>query len=643
MSNTISRRIYDFLKDYPPFNLIEKKELLAITDQIVVQYKKPGDIIFKKGDPPSAYFYVVKEGAVQLIDENENGSILVEQCDEADIFGIRPLLAAEAYALTAAVEEETLLYAIPTACFNQIIKNEPKVAFHMAISFAADANPMRTGRAARSLTTFNSNTHEEGTLIEIQSVKQSKKPVTCTVQESIRSAAAIMTQKAVGSIIIVNDQYWPIGIVTDKDLRAYVATGEVALDKSVEKIMSSPVVTIKPELSIADVQIKMIRHKVHHLCLTEDGTDKSPVVGVISEHDLLVLRGNNPAVLIREVFRTGSTDGLKEIRLRADVLLEKYLQQEVSIAYISTILSEINDAIIVRCIELSLEEMEREGNGPAPVDFCWLALGSEGRQEQLLKTDQDSALVFGYNEKGSLENDRQFFLDLARMVTAKLNYIGFDYCPADMMASNPAWCLRLDEWKRQFSKWILEPTAKAVLHSNIFFDYRPVYGNYKLSKELTDHIFIELDKQTLFLTHMAKYAVENPPPLTFFRNFVIEKSGEHKNEFDIKARAMMPLTDAARLLILGARVENVNNTFRRFEKLATLEPKNSELFEAAADAYEILIRYRTLQGLKNNDSGRFFDPADLTKMQRLNLRNSFTPIAKLQSLIETRFQIAFIR
>lgn len=176
-----------------------------------------------------------------------------------------------------------------------------------------------------------------------------------------------------------------------------------------------------------------------------------------------------------------------------------------------------------------------------------------------------------------------------------------------------------------------------------FFDYRPVFGNKELAEQLTEHIFTDVEKQRIFLAFMAKNALKNPPPLSFFRNFVVEKSGEHKDEFDIKKRAMMPLADAARVLTIEARVGKVNNTFKRFEKLAELYPTNKDLFEQAADAYEILMRYRTLQGLRNKDSGRYFKPSELNKMQRAQLRNSFQPITDLQSLLTVRFQLNYIQ
>jgi CBS domain-containing protein len=341
-------------------------------------------------------------------------------------------------------------------------------------------------------------------------------------------------------------------------------------------------------------------------------------------------------VIIREIQRSEQVAQLADLRERAEQLLYKYLHQEVSIAYIAEIMSQVNDAIIERAIELALEN-----RSAPPVAFCWLGLGSEGRKEQLLRTDQDNALVFADVEKEAYEEVKAYFLDLAREVTASLEACGFEYCPAEMMASNPRWCLSLSQWEQQFSHWIFEPGNQEILYANIFFDYRPVYGHTELAQALTEHIFECLDGRQLFLNFMAQHATKSPPPLSFFRNFIVEDDGEHKDEFALKKRAMMPLTDIARILTLEARLPGINSTIERFERLAELNDENKAVFEMAADAYEVLMRIRALQGLKNKDSGRFVRTEDLTKMQRVLLRNSFRPVKKLQETLRLRFQLNF--
>jgi CBS domain-containing protein len=644
MENTIAQRIKDFMKDYPPFNLIDKKDLKWLAERVVVKYFTPGQTVFNQGDDPGQYIYMVREGAVHLYRQEGEKQILLDECDEGDVFGIRPLLAKEPYATTAKAEEESIVYAIHIGGFEKFAEVNPRIMMYLARTFAASARSKYDGQVKGKLFLHNDQLVDSNfPLLEVQSIETKKAPITCGPNATVQQAALIMTDNEVGSIIVTNESKKPLGIITDRDLRKKIATGIVPLETPVSEIMSSPVVTVSPNMTVADVQILMIRHKIHHLCITEDGTSNTPAAGVISEHDLLVIQANNPAILIREIKRSNSGEQIRGLREKAEVLLKKYIYQEVSILFISTIMSEINDSIIVRAIEMSITDMEREGYKKPEADFCWLGLGSEGRREQLLRTDQDNALIFEDVAEEDYKSTKAYYLELSGRVTRILNEAGFKFCPADMMASNPKWCLSLQEWKETFEAWIFQPVPKALMHSTIFFDYRPIYGKIELSDALSESIFEYLNRQTIFLSFLAKNAMENPAPLSFFRNFVVERSGEHKNEFDIKARAMMPLADAARVLTLSHRVSKVNNTVRRFQKMAELEPQNKELYIQAADAYETLMRYRALQGLKNLNSGRFFNPSELNKMERLNLRNSFQPIDELQSLLNLRFQLAYLR
>lgn len=643
MDNVIPQRIFDFMKAYPPFNLLPDDTLMQVSERVQVQYKKPQSVVFEQGGEPGLHIFMVREGAIQLFRETEADTILVEQCDEGDVFGIRPMLAEEAYALTAKAAEETLLYAINIEGFRQVLEAHPQVAYYLASTYAAGAGERyKVANSAQLFLDRQETPNESFALMEVQSLERSKAPVTCTKLTTIQEAAQIMSEQEVGSIIVVDTGRAPIGIMTDKDLRRKVATGQISLEAPVADIMSSPVITMPPNVTVADVQIEMVRHRINHICLTEDGTDRSPVAGVLSEHDLMVMQGNNPAILIREIRRCREALRLREIRERAEQLLKTYIHQEVAIGFISTVMTEVNDEIIIRCLKLSEAAMAAEGKPKPKAGYCWLALGSEGRGEQLLRTDQDNALVFEAVPPADYEATKAFYLDLASRATSLLHEVGFQYCPADMMASNPAWCLSLPEWKQQFSHWIQKPEPQAVMYCTIFFDFRPIHGLRTLSEALTEHIFQALDNQDIFLVYLGKNALQNPPPLTFFRNFVVESSGDHKDEFDIKARAMMPLADAARLLMLHAREGQVNNTFRRFGRLAELEPNNRELYEQAADAYEVLMRYRALQGLKKQNSGRYFNPSGLTKMERINLRNTFRPIKELQTLLNTRFRLALL-
>lgn len=642
MSNQVAHRIYDFLKDIPPFSFVDDTAaLLRIAAKVEVRYQPVGTVIFNPGETPNERFYVVREGAVELF-STEAEEKLVERFGEGEVFGIRPILAEDNYIFRARAAEETLLYAINTKGFRDLLPNYPELTRYLATSMAGSSRYNLEYRAAQKNKSSNDSLALD--LHELQSISQARAPVTCQADARIVAAAKIMTTENVGSIIIIDQKRFPVGIITDRDLRSKIATGAVSNQALVGEIMQGPVICIGQGSSVADAQIEMVRYGINHLVMTEDGTDKSALTGVISKHDLLVLQGNNPAVLVRAIGRAKDASYLRELRERAENLLQTYLDKEVSIAFITTVMTQINDEIIRKCIKLALARMQADGRGNPPALFDWLALGSQGRGEQLLRTDQDNALIFEDVPQNRFNAVKDYFLQLASYASEFLHNVGFEYCPGDMMASNPQWCLPVSSWKKQFSHWMSENTAENMLHTSIFFDYRGVWGDGSLPAKLTNHIFTEMEgSRARFLASLSMAALDNPSPLTFFRNFVVERSGEHKDQFDLKSRVMRPLTDAARVLTLEAMLAGQNSTIHRYLRLAELEPQNEELYRSCAEAYEFLVRLRAIMGLRRGDSGRYLSPKELTRIQRLLLRNSFDPVKEIQSLLELRFQVNFLR
>lgn len=635
MKNTIAERIYDFLKNFPPFDVLEKEQLFKIASNVKVTYIEKDNFVFKQEENPHAYFYVVKDGAIGLYRDMDNEQILVDICDEGDIFGLRPLIQNDLYLMSAKANEESVLYAVSVEILKEIIQTNEKVKKFLIASFSSNIKtPYAKGTNGQLFANIEMHTSNTS-FTEIQSAEFSKNPVTTLKTSTIKEAAQIMSDKRVGSILIVENKN-PIGIITDKDLRSKIATGLVSIDESVTAIMSSPVKTFKQKITVAEAQIAMIKNKITHLCITKDGTTHSELIGVLSEHDIVILHGNNPSLLIKKINRAKEVTALKYIREKTSNLLLGYIEQNIPITFISQIISEINEAITIKAIELSIEEMDKE----PPVKFGWLALGSQGRKEQLLMTDQDNALVFEDVSPDKYMPTKQYFLQLAKKVTEKLNVIGFEYCPANMMASNPNWCLSLSEWKNQFDTWIKSPTEDAIMMCTIFFDYDLVFGDKKLVNAMSDSIYESINSFEIFLNFLGRNALRNPPPIGFFRQFLVENDGAHKDQFDIKSRAIMPLVDAARLLILSHNVKDKNNTISRFKKLIKLEPKNEDLYLSCIDSFKILLQFRTNQGLKSNDTGRYVDLNNLNKFEKLKLKGCFKPITAIQELLNIRYNLA---
>ena len=635
-NNTISLRIFDFLKNYPPFNILEKGQLETLCTQVHVLHIEKDNPIFSQNDSPHPNFYVVKEGAIGLYRHLDADEVLVDICDAGDVFGLRPIIQQDLYRMDARANQESMLYAIPINILKTFIDTNEKVNKYILASFSTNLSSPHQSKNGSLFADVESLHNSENAYSDIQQANFSSHPVTCPPATTIQKAATLMAEKRVGSILIATKNK-PLGIVTDKDLRIKVATGKVKIQEPIDTIMSSPVITESPELTIAEAQIAMVKNQITHLCITENGTVDSPIAGILSEHDIVVQHGNNPSVLIKKLKRSKSTPNLKYVREKASHLLERYMEQQVPISFASHIMAEINDLITQKAIEIALKKMPT----PPPTEFAFLALGSQGRKEQLLITDQDNALIYDDISENQ-EQVKAYFLELSTKTTTILHEVGYAYCPANMMASNPDWCLSATEWNKQFKKWISTPTEEAIMLCTIFFDFELVYGNAELVEKLGENVYSSIKEHEIFLNFLGRNALLNPPPLSFFKQFVVEHNGEHKNQFDLKSRSLMPLIDGARLLIFSHHVQKTNNTLERFKKLSELEPENKDLYHSCMDAFKVLLRYRTEEGIRHKDSGRYIDIKNLGKSERLKLKAAFKPIKALQDLIRVRFNLSQI-
>ena len=634
MKNTISQRVADFLKNFPPFSFLQQRELELISEQISILYKEKDSVIFAENEETHDSFYVVHKGAVALR-ANLKTDIL-DMCDEGDIFGLRPLIANENYKMEARAFEETILYAIPIAVFKPYALENKAVGNFLIESFASNTlNPYSNSHRGKL---YGEEIPDADTkLLDLQPVKYSKKLISCSPTNTAQEIAEIMLKKNVGAILVVEDTL-PVGIITDKDLRNKIVTGEFPITTMASQIMTSPVITYPTKMTITQAQMAMMKSDISHLCLTKDGTTNTKAVGMLSKHDVMVSIGNNPSVLLRAVKRAKKFKKIKLIRANIIHLLQGYLDQNIPMTLTSKIISELNDACTKQVISIVLKKMDT----PPPVKFAWLALGSQGRSEQLLQTDQDNALVYEDVAEELEAPTKKYFSELATRINKGLFEIGYDYCPAEMMASNPNWCLSLSEWKSKIHHWITNTGKNEVLLSFIFFDYSLSYGDNELVNNLSDFIFENVKANPVFYVHLVSGALQSPSPTGFFREFLLEQDGAHKDFFNIKNRALMPLADAARVLILSHSVKSISNTAERFEKLAEIEPTNSELYLACAYSYKVLLKFRTKQGLLHNDSGQYISLNTLSKAEKIKLKSTFKTIKELQEVIRVRFNASNI-
>ncbi|MGY5354544.1 DUF294 nucleotidyltransferase-like domain-containing protein [Wenyingzhuangia sp. IMCC45467] len=634
MKNTIAERITDFIKMYPPFDNLPYNDLYKLSEEIRVIYLDKDETLYNQGKPPKEHFFIVNQGAIRIYRQEGEKSIEVEMCDEGDVLGLRPLIVSENYTLNAKAYEESIVYAIPIENFNKQFENNPEVSKYLITRFASNsATRFSQEDNERIFADYKRTTNTDYFSSKISNLMTLA--VCCNHKATIQEAAKTMSENKISSIFVLKKDK-PAGVITNKDLLHKVATGKFTIDQNVKKIMSSPVVSASPNISIAEAQIMMLKNKIGNVCVTKDGTPDSKLLGMLTQQDIVASLSNNPAVLMKQISRARTIARLRDLRQQLNELLQRYINQHISFTHTLTVVAELNETITQKAVEISIKELDKT----PPVRFAFFALGSQARKEQLVPTDQDNAIIFENVPDNKLENIRSFFIELATLINKNLHSIGYEYCPAEMMASNPKWCLSKKEWEDQFKDWIFNPTEKNILLSSIFFDFNFVYGDKELVNDMTAVVHESTENNSRFYMFMAKDALKSPSPLGFFRQFLVDQDGAHKDHFNIKQRALMPLIDAARILTLQHNLQGINNTAERYYKLREIEPQNAEIYEACAYAFKALLKYKTKNGLTTlgEDDGKFIKLENLSKSDKVKLRRCFKPIKSIQEVITIRFQ-----
>jgi CBS domain-containing protein len=633
MENAISQRIANFLKEYEPFNYLNYDDLIRIVSTIRVLNLEKHKSLFQINDALHDSFYVVASGIIHLTVISDAEETLLNKCYPGDIFGLRPFFAKNNYQMTAKAREECLVYAIPIVAFKPFVAQNSNVLDFLLESFAVNTKNNLDSQNKGLISDNVNYVDKQSDMLYFQSLNYNKTPLKISFDTIIKDAAQLVTDNMFDSAL-VTDQSYPIGIVTDQDFRSKVATGRYPLTSTINKIMASPVITVIENISVAEAQLVMLKHNVTHLCVTKDGTDKSEVKGIISEHDLVVAQANNPGILLKEIKRSQTAKQLKAVRNNLTDIIQSSLNKNIPLIHINNIVGEITLAIVKRAVEQAILDL-----GSPPARFAWLSIGSQGRKEQLLLSDQDSVLVFEDVSEEKYRDVKDYFLRLSKKATAILEIVGFFSCPKGHISSNRMWCKSLSEWIKQYNSWLNNPGENSNEISSIFFDYEMAFGDQKIEDAITETIFNNIKNKVLFFDYLGNDTLKKPTPLNFFKKFNVEEEGENKGKFDIKTRAILPLVDGARMLVLSNNIKGVNSTYLRFKQLAMIDPKFSEIYLNCADAFIVLSKFRTLEGMKNDNDGQFINLEELSKIDKEKLKNALNPMKELEDLIKDKFQL----
>ncbi|EAT12766.1 cyclic nucleotide-binding/CBS domain-containing protein [Bermanella marisrubri] len=602
--------IRDFLLECIPFDELPIEEVNRITQFIEISYHRQGTE-FTQEDHDTG-LRIVHNGAVELRDKNNK---LVDRFGEGISFNIAGLNREES-GIKATLIEDSLLYFLPESRYQELRQN-----YRYFDRFFNSQRSRRVRRAARHEPNPNEMMRPIADLM-------SGEVFSITPNTSIQSCAAQMSEERISSMLIMeNDRL--LGIVTDRDIRSRAVAQSLSYEAEVSVIMTEQPKYIEASKSLFDATLYMTQSGIHHLPVQEDGK----IVGVISASDLMIAKQDDPVYLVQHISRQQDVAGLKAVTDNLPNLLVQWVHAGIRAHQVSHIYTAVSDAVAVRLIELAEQEL-----GPAPVPYCWLGFGSQGRAEQLLGADQDNGLLISDEMQPEHE---EWFYKLAHRVCDGLNECGYDYCKGKVMATTDEWRQPLKNWKQTIDKWTRSPTDDAVMRVSIFFDLRAIHGDAELCKHLQAYMLQKTSSNSIFLAALAQNALGNLPPLGIFRRFVVEHNGEHKDELDLKKRGILPIIDVVRLQSLAHKVTAVN-TIDRLQALEKCKAMNKKDSRNLQDALQVIMQARLQNQAEQVRLGKkpnnYLDPDEIGKLLRKQLKDAFSVVQDAQQAAKINFR-----
>lgn len=591
----------EFIRKIKPFSFLDEQELDLILSGLEVEFYAKGREIYRKGEP-HGHVFVVYSGLVGLMDEGTT----VDCLSRGEVFGVISLLDYP-YILTALALEDTICYLIATRQFKAVFdRNERFATFFLTFI-------SKQFRSFRSIAADRRMLEEASFSIDIERMIY-KKPVVCPPSATIAHAVEQMDERAVSSIVVVDDALRPIGILTHKDLRRVILQGSAS--NLVTQFMSRPVRTISTRTTVFDALTTMIELGIDHLVVTRD----EQVTGVVTRKDIQVYLEPSSSIvsLYRKISKAASIEELSVLYGNLSQSVAKLGLTGPGFFELARMIASVNDAIVAKVVKLSTQPVN-EG------DFLWLHAGSSGRREQVLITDQDNAVIVSGETP----------LPTAERVTQVLAGMGIPVCPGSYMASNPLWNQPIEVWRRYFRQWFEDPSPEHLRYLSIWLDLRPIWGNEGLYGELVAEIRSSVTREAV--AGLAYDAILIEPPLGIFGII-----GLHRG-VDLKTYGIYPIMNGVRVLAVEQGFIDVTGTRERLARLGEAgvieEAMGHDLMEAFGFLQDLRLRRQARALLDQSETWNVVKAKELTRTDLLVLKESLKVVASFQRFLMGRFGV----
>lgn len=459
--------------------------------------------------------------------------------------------------------------------------------------------------------------------------------VTCTADAPLLEVVRTMRENGISCVIVVADGM-PQAIFTDRDLRnKVVAEDRSPADLKVADVMNAPLAVIGEDDVLYEALYRLSCHRIHRLVVV-DGAGR--LAGVVTDTDILRLQANSPHQLALDIGRAGSIDELRQLHGRIQQLVLQLSAIGIAVREMVRLIARLNDQLLIRLIGL----LRADKHCDLPERFAFVVMGSEGRGEQTLSTDQDNAIIWDDAlDAAAVARVEAFSHDLIDALIA----VGVPPCPGGIMAKNPAWRRSLDGWKGELGTWLARPTPDNVMSGSMFMDLRTLYGDPSLEQALKARIYAHTRDNPVFLMRMAQNMTHFLPPLGWFGRIRVEKEGEHRGQLDLKKAGIFAITDGVRALALEAgRLDG--STHDRIEALTAAGVLKAREAADLAASFDFLVLLRLRGQIDALRQGRA--PDNFIALDRLNaleqgeLKLALDGVTRFQDFIKQHFRLQLL-
>ena len=621
----------NFLRTHLPFSRMARVDLEFIAERSRLGYFPVGALIVDPAGGIAEQLHIIQRGHVRV--RNPNAAVDDEVRGVGECFPVAALAAGAAGTRTFEATEDVFCLLLPRADFDALRARSPEFA-----QFCTEALTTLVQHSLGQLRNhFSQRATDQQTLLEPLKALVRREPVYCAAAAPVRAALERMSDAGVRTIAVVDDQRRPLGIFTLLDLMDRVVLPGVSLATPVQQVMT-PQPAMLDELSNAQEALALMASRGFHQLLVVRGGE---LAGVVTERDLFSLQRVTMRNITQSVRQARDVAALQRVVADIAALTDNLVAQGAAAEPLTHTITALNDSLTQRLFELLLPQFELDD-----VAWCWLAVGSEGRREQTVATDQDNAIVFECDPRDR-QVTRERLLRFASEANRRLAELGFPLCAGNIMAGNPDCCLTVDEWRGRFAGWMREPTPAALLAANIFFDFRPLTGDHSLAARLRDWLDATSGENKLFLRMLVANALQAEPPLGWIRTFRTDE-GEHAGTIDLKTHGTRIFVDAARAFALALGLSDTN-TSQRIRAAGRRLNRDEREITATVDAFHFLqlLRLRAqrggLEAAATEPSGagarqraalNRLDPYALNEIDQRMLREAFRQARALQTHLD---------